>query len=299
MTDTEKIKSIIAQGEGLNIEFKKSRDSLSRSMFETVCAFLNRKGGHILLGVRDNGAIEGVSDESLLAQLKTLANDMNNPQIITPATHIESEVVEIDGKKIICIYVPESSQVHSCKGVYYDCQGEVDIKLTTYIQKTNLYIRKDGQTENRVYPQLELSDFVNEDFDYVRARVAVFDAKHPWIKMSNGEILRSAKMYRRDEQSGREGYTLAAALVFGTTDILREICPYYKTEALCRKEDLLRYDDRDTVDCNLLQAYERLMAFIRKHTPDRFYMEGDTRISLREVIFREAVTNAYPQGVQQ
>jgi ATP-dependent DNA helicase RecG len=292
MAGAEKIKSIIAQGEGLNIEFKKSRDSLSRSAFETVCAFLNRKGGHILLGVKDDGTIEGVSGESLPAQLKTLANDMNNSQIITPATHIETEVVEIDGKKIICIYVPESSQVHSCKGIYYDRQGEVDIKLTTYMQKTNLYIRKqDGQTENRVYPQLKLSDFVNEDFDYVRARVGIFDAKHPWTKMSNEEILRSAKMYRRDEQSGKEGYTLAAALVFGTTGILREICPYYKTEALCRKEDLLRYDDRDTVDCNLLQAYERLMAFVRKHTPDRFYLEGGTRISLREVIFREAVTN--------
>jgi ATP-dependent DNA helicase RecG len=292
MADAEKIKSIIAQGEGLNIEFKKSRDSLSRSAFETVCAFLNRKGGYILLGVKDDGTIEGVSGKSLPGQLKILANDMNNPQIINPVTHIESEVVEIDGKKIICIYVPESSQVHSCKGVYYDRQGEVDIKLTTYMQKTNLYIRKqDGQTENRVYPQLELTDFVDEDFDYVRARVAVFDAKHPWIKMSNEEILHSAKMYRRDEQNGKEGYTLAAALIFGTTGILREICPYYKTEALCRKEDLLRYDDRDTVDCNLLQAYERLMAFVRKHTPDRFYLEGDTRISLREVIFREAVTN--------
>jgi ATP-dependent DNA helicase RecG len=64
MVDIEKIKSIIKQGEGWNIEFKKTRDSLSRSLFETVCAFLNRKGGHILLGVKDNGAVEGVSEES-------------------------------------------------------------------------------------------------------------------------------------------------------------------------------------------------------------------------------------------
>jgi ATP-dependent DNA helicase RecG len=291
MTATE-IQNMILQGEGLYMEFKRSNESLSRSVFETICAFLNRKGGYILLGVKDNGSIEGIKDDAIATQLKTLANDMNNPQIISPATHISTETVDIDGRKVIVIYVPESSQAHSHKGVYYDRQNEADIKLVTFPQIANLYIRKqDGYTENRVYSQLKITDFVNDDFDYVRARVAIFDSKHPWIKMSNDEILRSAKMYLRDEQNNKEGYTLAAALIFGSVDILREVCPHYKTEALCRKEDLFRYDDRETVNCNLLQAYEHLMAFIRKHTPDRFYMEGDTRMSLREIIFREAVTN--------
>jgi ATP-dependent DNA helicase RecG len=109
--------------------------------------------------------------------------------------------------------------------------------------------------------------------------------------MSNEEILHSAKMYLQDEQTGKSGYTLAAALVFGKTETIARICPQYRTDALCRKEDVLRYDDRDTVDCNLIQAYERLMNFIRKHTPDRFYIEGDTRLSIRDIIFREMITN--------
>ncbi len=33
------------------------------------------------------------------------------------------------------------------------------------------------------------------------------------------------------------------------------------------------------------------MAFIRKHLPDKFYQEGDQRISLRDRIFREVVSN--------
>jgi predicted HTH transcriptional regulator len=47
MFELEKIKTVIAHGECVNIEFKKSYDSLSRSAFETICAFLNRKGGYI------------------------------------------------------------------------------------------------------------------------------------------------------------------------------------------------------------------------------------------------------------
>ena len=53
MDIVETINNLIIQGEGLHIEFKQSHDSLSRSAFETICAFLNRKGGHILLGVKD------------------------------------------------------------------------------------------------------------------------------------------------------------------------------------------------------------------------------------------------------
>lgn len=38
-------------------------------------------------------------------------------------------------------------------------------------------------------------------------------------------------------------------------------------------------------------AYSRLLAFIRKHLPDRFYLEGNQRMSIRELIFREVVAN--------
>ena len=292
MFDVEKIKTLIAQGEGLHVEFKKSHDSLSRSAFETICAFLNRKGGYILLGVKDNGTIEGIREDTLQGQLKTLANDMNNPQIISPVKSLDTEVVEIDGKKIICIYVPESTQVHSCKGVYYDRQSEVDIKLVTYPQISNLYVRKqDGYTENRIYPYMRMEDFVQEDIEAARREAVLRNANHPWKSMTNEEILRSSKMYLRDEQTGKEGFTMAAALVFGKEPTIYSVCPHYKIDALCRKENLDRYDDRDIMTCNLFEAYFRLLAFISKHTPDRFYLEGYQRQSIRELIFREMVAN--------
>jgi ATP-dependent DNA helicase RecG len=35
----------------------------------------------------------------------------------------------------------------------------------------------------------------------------------------------------------------------------------------------------------------QLMAFVAKHLPGQFYMEGDQRVSLRTKIFREIVAN--------
>jgi len=47
------IKQILQQGEGISVEFKKSAQKLPESLFETICAFLNRNCGVILLGVEE------------------------------------------------------------------------------------------------------------------------------------------------------------------------------------------------------------------------------------------------------
>ena len=57
---TDYLKSIIAQGEGMDIEFKESQSALAQTVYETICSFLNRKGGHILLGVSNDGTVKGV-----------------------------------------------------------------------------------------------------------------------------------------------------------------------------------------------------------------------------------------------
>jgi hypothetical protein len=59
------LKKLLQQGEGLKVEFKTSRFKLSKNVFETLCAFLNRKGGHLILGVKDDGTIEGVLEDSI------------------------------------------------------------------------------------------------------------------------------------------------------------------------------------------------------------------------------------------
>ncbi|MDY0387675.1 MAG: ATP-binding protein [Methanolobus sp.] len=62
---SEQLKSIIRDGEGLTIEFKECVSQVNKDVYETICAFLNRSGGHIILGVDDNGNITGVEDGAL------------------------------------------------------------------------------------------------------------------------------------------------------------------------------------------------------------------------------------------
>lgn len=61
--DYNSILQLIKLGESDSLEFKASTGQLERAM-ETLCAFLNTKGGTIIFGVTDNGEIKGqdVSD---------------------------------------------------------------------------------------------------------------------------------------------------------------------------------------------------------------------------------------------
>ena len=101
--------------------------------------------------------------------------------------------------------------------------------------------------------------------------------------MTNEEILRSAGLYKKNLQTGESGYTLACILLFGTDEAILSALPHHKTDAM--------YDDRDDIRCNLIESYDRLMAFIEKHVDDKFYMENEIRVSARNKLFREVVAN--------
>ena len=292
MTEKE-LRPLLKRREWTEIELKKSKDALARSVYSSICAFLNRRGGHVILGANNDGSIEGVSQESLQSQLDILAKDLNNPQIINPVCHIEFEPVDIDGKKVIYGFVPESSEAHTYKGVYYDRNQDGDFELRSTQQIFDLLVRKGkaGYTENRVFPYLTMDDFEPGIFDVVRANARLQRADHPWLTMTDEEILESSGMRLKDPQTGKEGYTLAAALVLGSEKTIASVLPHHKTDALCRINDTFLYDDRDVIRCNLIRSFDRLCAFAAKHLPEAPFMDGVQRISLRDKILREVFLN--------
>ena len=65
----EKLKELISGGESITVEFKESKKKLNKDVYESVCSLLNRHGGHLFLGVGDNGDVVGVDKDSI-EQLK-------------------------------------------------------------------------------------------------------------------------------------------------------------------------------------------------------------------------------------
>lgn len=78
----EEIKNIISIGENTNIEFKLASSTLPKSIFETVCAFLNTAGGYIILGVSDNKEIIGIKEENIANLKKDFTTKCNNGEYL-------------------------------------------------------------------------------------------------------------------------------------------------------------------------------------------------------------------------
>lgn len=77
----EKLKEILQKGESGEVEFKTSKFDLSKDAFDTICAFLNRKGGHLLLGVKNDGTVEGVNEDCVQIIINNIVTSANNPQM--------------------------------------------------------------------------------------------------------------------------------------------------------------------------------------------------------------------------
>ena len=290
--DEKELRKIIRQGEGLTIEFKRAKNALPGNLFESVTAFLNRNGGHVILGVTDDKKIEGVDPDCVEKLCKEIANLGNNHEKLDPPYIIAPQIVGCQGKKLIHFFIPASSQVHKTGKKIYDRSVDGDFIVKTQSAISAMYLRKSNSyTENTVFPYLREVDFkrglLKKAKDYIRS----IRPGHPWLKYNKENFFKAAGLIRYDSVVGKTGYTLAALMLFGTDEAISSALPYYKIEAIVRKQDLERYDDRLTVTCNLIDGFEQLNGFIEKHLPDKFYLDGKVRVSLRDKIFREVIAN--------
>lgn len=302
----EKAQYIIEQGEGLNIEFKSCTNKIGSSVYDTVCSFLNHTGGHIFIGVDDNGDILGVDDKSVDGMIRNFINIISSPDLFFPKAFIIPEVLTIDDKKIIYLYVEEGAVVYRYKKFFFDRIGDADIDISQQSGLlSNLFARKcTSYTENKIIPYLTLENLDNETFDLCRKIVTLKNPTHSWITLSNEEILKSIGLFSIDPSTGEQGLKLAALLLFGKESAISEFYAIYRIEAIYRNNTYYefiennssktnRYDDRVTIRKNILQAYSILIDFTLKHLPDKFHIEfGETqRTDLRINIFREVVAN--------
>ena len=289
----DEIRGLIKIGEKIDVEFKESKTALTKDVFDTVCSFSNRTGGHILLGVNDQKEIVGVNEDKIDKIMKDFTNCINSPQKIYPPLYLIPEVFDIDGKKIIYIKVPEGTQVYRHNGRIWDRSYEGDINITDHADLVfKLYARKQNSYfVNKVYPNLDISFLDSAVIEKARKMAVVRNENHAWGSMNNEELLRSANLILVDPDTKREGITLAAILLFGKENTIMSVLPQHKTDAIFRVENKDRYDDRDVVTTNLIDSYERLISFGQKHLNDLFVLDGIVNVNARDRILREIVSN--------
>lgn len=291
--ECRELAAILAIGETVAVEFKRTGNGIESDTYETVCSFLNRFGGDIFLGVEDNANVRGLPEKAAPDMVKNLISTISNPALFEPTVYLCPEIMEYEGKTLIHIHVPPSAEVHRFKKTIYDRIDDADVKVTSTTQIASMYIRKQNIfTEKRVYPYVKLEHLRMDLMPQIRQR-AINNAggTHPWKDMTDEEILKSAGLYSEDVSTGKKGYNLAAVMLLGKDPVILDVCPAYRTDAILRKINIDRYDDRLIVQTNLIESFGQLMSFAEKHLPDKFFLEGVVRKSLRNIIAREMLVN--------
>jgi predicted HTH transcriptional regulator len=103
MVNRRRVLELIAQGEGLNVEFKQ-RFSSHEKIAKEMIAFANTRGGFILFGVDDDKAIYGIESEKCEIELvKDTAEKYCEPKI-----DVKVDTLEIEKKDLLIVEVLES-----------------------------------------------------------------------------------------------------------------------------------------------------------------------------------------------
>ena len=105
MMTPQQIESLIAQGEGYNLEFKQALPSKASDLAEEICAFANAAGGTLLIGVDDSGRVIGVKIDNV--SRSRIQNILNAIEPHFPV--IISEIL-INDKTILCVECESGTQ---------------------------------------------------------------------------------------------------------------------------------------------------------------------------------------------
>lgn len=135
--------------ENERVEFKKSWNP--QPIMHTICAYandiLNLSGGYIIIGINDDGTVEGINPKSMDKMNRDL-NDICNK--IEPCCNVYTDLAEKDDKSIFIIWVPAGRERP------YRCPIGTKGEKAYFIRKLSCTMKANGE-ETR-----ELIDMSND-----------------------------------------------------------------------------------------------------------------------------------------
>jgi ATP-dependent DNA helicase RecG len=110
----DNLTALIRHGESENVEFKEQWNDHG---LEALASFVNTKGGTLLIGVRDNGAVIGWTGDDRAQQ--TIINQIVEILRVQPSVSIQQEMK----KPVLVIEVRPGTTLATCRGRYFQRVG--------------------------------------------------------------------------------------------------------------------------------------------------------------------------------
>ena len=303
--------------EGWELEFKSAKGGLPKDLWESYSAFANTDGGLIILGVADDGVIEGVKKPQ--QRIKEFIDTANNPSKCNLNMCCSDEliaVVPLADKEVVAFQIPRadcSDRPITVNNIGYIRYGESDKRCTVRdLDKLNserlIVIRDDYSEDDAIVDGTTIDDVDRETLRLYRNELRNYQSFDPWASQNDDEFLRTINAYREDIKERKSGLTLAGLLMFGTAQSLDRWKPSLQL-------DYQEYGDNPTIatgwidrvtnditwSCNLYRFYSVVFPKLKIGIKMPFVLNSDMRredkrpahLAIKEALANSLIHAAY------
>lgn len=273
----QELLDLLALGEGQKLEFKEEFSSTEnkREIKYTICAFANTEGGRILVGVRDEGSIKGISiDNIVMSQAEQLGRQID--------PHLKLFVSRIENVLIIEVF--ESENVHSINGMYFLRYGTETQKLGTD------EVRGLFELKNKIH----FEEKINDDFDFDKDfNQTAFDKflleANLHSSLAFGQVLENIGLTKKKAMNN-------AGVLFFCNDVYKFFKNATVQVFLYKGSSESSILDSKEFKKDIYSNFRDLLEYIVLKLNTEYVIDGTFRkevLELPEVALREALLNAF------
>ena len=276
------IHKIIEQGESKTTEFKIQFPKNSQ-IAQTACAFANRAGGHMLIGIADNGTIVGLDENQLNEYMEKIPNILHDS--IFPMLIPEIYTYNLEGRRLLVIQIyPGSNTPYYIKDMGKLKGTYVRIGRTNKLADEEMIKELERQKINKSFDE-DIYDECNktdaEKLIYLLSDVFKQEVSHE--KLLNLGLV--------ERISDKEFLTNAGAIILGNIS---------NTSVKCAKflgESIVDFIDKKEYSGNIFDLLNNTVMFLKNHLHLSGLIKGkglrrEDVLEIPEEVLREGIINA-------
>lgn len=308
--------NLMNEHENKEIEFKSAHGGFPGSFWETYSSFANTNGGIIIFGIKEKNNVfyaQPHTKEDIEKLRKIFFSCQNDKYVVSLPLLSDKDVLDIpyNGGFLLAFVIPRANREQRPVYVGQDPMtgtfrrnDEGDYRCSHTVPTQMFADRKSTQykTESRILKNYTWDDIDMTSFRQFRTMFANRTPSHPWTALDDLELMRKLGGYRKDRETGTEGFTLAGLLMFGKTESITdpECAPDFMLDyrEIPADTTITRWSDRiypdGTWEANLFQFYRLVLPKLHAFMPKPFVLKGDERqdeTPAHEAL-REALINA-------
>lgn len=287
--DIEDLRKEISSGEDSSRQFKSNVHN-AESLAAEMAAFANSDGGTIVIGVADDGSIQGLSGEDV-SRLNQMISNAASQLIKSPLAVKTTNIVCEGGRLVIVLQV--------AKGLdkpYFDKNGVIWLKAGADKRRVNSKeeLRRLFQISDQFHADELPTKATLEAIDKLRLRDFLrdtYDQSFPDTEPDQLQLLKNMNLATEDDK-----LNLAGLLLFGEQP--ERYKPQFVVKAVCypgTEIDVAEYVDTEDLTGPLPKIFAEGMAFVLRNLHKLQAGRGVNapgKLEIPAAVFEELLVNA-------